>query len=113
MPENLDSLVGFDPPPSPPASYASPPPETGDFLKEPPLMPPQLQLSLLNVPPAMDAIAALPRPQHVILNHLYLQARGAAGAALRALPGRRCAADVGAGRAGASAPLAPRCSLLL
>lgn len=37
-------------------------------------MPPQLQLSLLNVPPAMDAIAALPRPQHVILNHIYLQA---------------------------------------
>ena len=34
---------------------------------------PQLQLSLLNVPPAMDAIAALPRPQHVILNHIYLQ----------------------------------------
>lgn len=47
---------------------------TEDFLKEPPLMPPQLQLSLLNVPPAMDAIAALPRPQHVILNHIYLQA---------------------------------------
>ena len=40
-------------------------------------MPPQLQLSLLNVPPAMDAIAALPRPQHVILNHIYLPARGA------------------------------------
>lgn len=37
------------------------------------MMPPQLQLSLLNVPPAMDAIAALPRPQHVILNHIYLQ----------------------------------------
>ena len=36
-------------------------------------MPPQLQLSLLNVPPAVDAIAALPRPQHVILNHIYLQ----------------------------------------
>lgn len=42
-------------------------------------MPPQLQLSLLNVPPAMDAIAALPRPQHVILNHIYLQARGGVG----------------------------------
>lgn len=39
-------------------------------------MPPQLQLSLLNVPPAVDAIAALPRPQHVILNHIYLQASG-------------------------------------
>jgi 5'-AMP-activated protein kinase regulatory beta subunit len=63
--------------PLPPAvlrcSYASPPPATEDFLKEPPVMPPQLQLSLLNVPPAMDAIAALPRPQHVILNHIYLQ----------------------------------------
>lgn len=35
--------------------------------------PPLLQLSLLNVPPALDAIAALPRPQHVILNHIYLQ----------------------------------------
>jgi 5'-AMP-activated protein kinase regulatory beta subunit len=73
VPENLESLVGFDPPPSPPSSYTSPPPVTEDFLKEPPLMPPQLQLSLLNVPPAMDAIAALPRPQHVILNHIYLQ----------------------------------------
>jgi hypothetical protein len=33
-------------------------------------MPSQLQLSLLNVPPAMDSIAMLPRPQHVILNHM-------------------------------------------
>eukprot|EP00798_Chlamydomonas_sp_ICE-L_P018793 gene18793-25337_t len=36
-------------------------------------MPPHLQLTLLNVPPALDAQAALPRPQHVILNHLYCQ----------------------------------------
>ena len=36
-------------------------------------MPPHLQLTLLNVPPAMDATASLPRPQHVILNHLYIQ----------------------------------------
>lgn len=36
-------------------------------------MPPHLQLTLLNVPPAMDATATLPRPQHVILNHLYCQ----------------------------------------
>lgn len=150
VPENLESLVGFDPPPSPPSrsggagvpggsrgkgyhvarahrcaphqplrtgehdlgawlpqctedspphhshhshqppharpvprSYACPPPVTEDFLKEPPLMPPQLQLSLLNVPPAMDAIAALPRPQHVILNHIYLQASRQPGAGAR------------------------------
>ena len=36
-------------------------------------MPPHLQLTLLNVPPALDAQAVLPRPQHVILNHLYCQ----------------------------------------
>lgn len=36
-------------------------------------MPPHLQLTLLNVPPALDAQAVLPRPQHVILNHVYCQ----------------------------------------
>lgn len=36
-------------------------------------MPPQLQLTLLNVPPAQDNMACLPRPQHVILSHLYMQ----------------------------------------
>jgi 5'-AMP-activated protein kinase regulatory beta subunit len=73
VPENLTSLSGFEPPPSPPSSYDNPPPAPEDFQKEPPAMPPQLQLSLLNVPPALDAIAALPRPQHVVLNHVYLQ----------------------------------------
>lgn len=73
VPENLDSLTGFEPPPSPAESYNCPLPMTEDFLKEPAIMPPQLQLSLLNVPPALDAIAALPRPQHVVLNHIYLQ----------------------------------------
>lgn len=72
-PEYLGGLSGFDPPPSPPHSYSSPASAPEDFLKEPPAMPAQLQLSLLNVPPALDAIAALPRPQHVILNHVYLQ----------------------------------------
>jgi len=36
-------------------------------------MPPHLQLTLLNVPPLADAMSSLPRPQHVILNHLYCQ----------------------------------------
>jgi 5'-AMP-activated protein kinase regulatory beta subunit len=73
VPENLDSISSFEPPPSPPSSYVNTPAVSEDFLKEPPAMPPQLQLSLLNVPPVMDAIAALPRPQHVVLNHIYLQ----------------------------------------
>lgn len=36
-------------------------------------MPPHLQLTLLNISPACDAQAVLPRPQHVILSHLYCQ----------------------------------------
>lgn len=70
-PENLDGLSCFDPPPSPRESYNCPLPIPEDFQKEPPIAPPQLQLSLLNVPPALDAVAALPRPQHVVLNHAY------------------------------------------
>lgn len=54
-------------------SYGQAPPNPEDFAKEPPVMPPHLQLTLLNVPPALDATASLPRPQHVILNHLYIQ----------------------------------------
>ena len=126
VPDHLDSLVGFEPPPSPverclpvapcceprvtaelqphrraqqvhtarllpctPAcaggggskscgcscccSYNNPRQVAEDFAKDPPAMPPHLQLTLLNVPPATDATASLPRPQHVILNHLYCQ----------------------------------------
>lgn len=73
VPENLESLSSFEAPPSPPESYNRPLPTPEDYAKEPPSMPPHLQLTLLNVPPAMDATASLPRPQHVILNHLYCQ----------------------------------------
>ena len=56
-----------------PCSYNNPRQVAEDFAKDPPAMPPHLQLTLLNVPPVMDATASLPRPQHVILNHLYCQ----------------------------------------
>lgn len=56
-----------------PRSYNNAPPASEDFAKEPPIMPPHLQLTLLNISPGMDAQAVLPRPQHVILNHLYCQ----------------------------------------
>ncbi len=54
-------------------SYNDVVPTNEDYSKEAPAMPPHLQLTLLNVPPAMDAAAVLPRPQHVILSHLYCQ----------------------------------------
>lgn len=73
IPENLGSLSGFEPPASPTSSYSSPPPAAEDYMKEPPVMPPQLQLSLLNVPPILDSAAVLPRPQHVVLNHFYMR----------------------------------------
>lgn len=73
VPENLDSLIGFDPPPSPEASYNSPEPHAEDLQKEPPTMPQHLNLALLNVPPALEAQSVLPRPLHVVLNHTYLQ----------------------------------------
>lgn len=41
-------------------------------------MPPHLQLTLLNVPSTAESTASLPRPQHVILNHIYVQ-RGQVG----------------------------------
>lgn len=54
-------------------SYDQPLPVQEDYTKEPPPAPAHLQLTLLNVPPAMDATATLPRPQHVVLNHTYCQ----------------------------------------
>ncbi|KAF5944169.1 hypothetical protein HYC85_018246 [Camellia sinensis] len=45
-----------------------------DFAKEPPLVPPHLQMTLLNVPTSfMEIPPPFSRPQHVVLNHLYMQ----------------------------------------
>lgn len=71
--ENLDGIQGFQPPESPASSYVQPPVVSEDFAKEPSYMPPHLQLTLLNVPPSLDTPSSLPRPQHVILNHVYLE----------------------------------------
>jgi 5'-AMP-activated protein kinase regulatory beta subunit len=49
VPEILDSLDAFTAPP----------------------LPPQLNLTLLNMPMVPDAPNLLPRPQHVVLNHMY------------------------------------------
>jgi len=104
----LAGLAPFDPPPSPPSSYDCPPPASDDFAKDPPPAPAHLQLTLLNVPQAaLDAAAAassggggpaggappasaagalppppppcLPRPLHVVLNHVYTQRSGSGG----------------------------------
>jgi len=93
-PECLDGLASFDAPPSPPSSYGAPSPSPDDCAKDPPGAPPHLQLTLLNVPTAAsDAATAsgagaaappcggLPRPQHVVLNHLYARRSDGGGGA--------------------------------
>ena len=75
VPENIDSISSFDLPESPKSSYTNDRMTAEDFVKDPPLMPQHLNLTLLNVPQFVEAPAALPRPQHVILNHAYVDGR--------------------------------------
>lgn len=71
VPEILDSLDAFTAPASPPSSYDCAPFTSEDFAKDPPPLPPQLHMTLLNMPMVPDAPNLLPRPQHVVLNHTY------------------------------------------
>eukprot|EP00252_Welwitschia_mirabilis_P024107 TRINITY_DN7026_c0_g1_i1.p1 TRINITY_DN7026_c0_g1~~TRINITY_DN7026_c0_g1_i1.p1 ORF type:complete len:288 (+),score=55.15 TRINITY_DN7026_c0_g1_i1:272-1135(+) len=72
VPENLESVSEFEPPLSPDSSYNGSFPAADDFSKEPPAVPSHLHLTLLNVPnPEVSGVGT--RPQHVILNHLYVE----------------------------------------
>lgn len=75
VPEDIESISGFEPPLSPDSSYSNLELGAEDYAKEPPLVPPHLQMTLLNVPSSPMEILPPPlsRPQHVVLNHLYMQ----------------------------------------
>lgn len=73
IPENTESISGFEPPRSPDSSYNSLFPSLEDFSKEPPAVPPQLHLTLLDVHDNSESLASQLRPQHVVLNHLYVE----------------------------------------
>ncbi|KAH7526069.1 hypothetical protein ACOSP7_015893 [Xanthoceras sorbifolium] len=74
VPEDLESISSFEPPQSPELSYNNLQLSAEDFAKEPPMVPPHLQMTLLNVPSTyMEIPPPLSRPQHVVLNHLYMQ----------------------------------------
>eukprot|EP01018_Ginkgo_biloba_P004492 Gb_07871 [translate_table: standard] len=68
-------VQGFDIPASPDSSYNSHVPGNEDQAKEPPTVPPQLLHSLLDFPVNMSTSETLPDPQHVILDHLYIENR--------------------------------------
>lgn len=85
VPDDLESISSFEPPQSPEMSYNNLQLTAEDFAKEPPLVPPHLQMTLLNVPASyMEIPPPLSRPQHVVLNHLYMQ-KGKSGPSVVAL----------------------------
>ncbi|GAU14724.1 hypothetical protein TSUD_203730 [Trifolium subterraneum] len=74
VPEDIGSISGFEPPQSPTSSYDNLPLSSEDYAKEPPLVPPHLAMTLLNVPTTnLEIDPPMPRPQHGVLNHLYMQ----------------------------------------
>jgi hypothetical protein len=67
------NVAGFEVPASPDASYNNSVPGNEDEGREPPLVPPHLQHTLLSFPPSHDDSCSLPLPQNVVLNHLYIE----------------------------------------
>lgn len=73
VPEDIGSISGFEPPQSPTSSYDNLPFSSEDCAKEPPLVPPQLATTPLNVRTAnVEIQPTKPRPQHSVLNHFYI-----------------------------------------
>ncbi|GFQ00247.1 snf1-related protein kinase regulatory subunit beta-3 [Phtheirospermum japonicum] len=71
------SVVGFDVPNSPEASYNNAYPGNEDEGRDPPMLPTHLQHSLLGHPTNGDPFGSLPSPQNVTINHLYIENREA------------------------------------
>uniref|UniRef100_A0A0A9GVU2 Association with the SNF1 complex (ASC) domain-containing protein n=1 Tax=Arundo donax TaxID=35708 RepID=A0A0A9GVU2_ARUDO len=71
VPENLDSVAEFEAPPSPEHSYYLQYPGDKEYAKEPPTLPPQLLMSVLGDTHNTDE--QTPKPQHVVLNHLFIE----------------------------------------
>ncbi|KAJ8551784.1 hypothetical protein K7X08_021799 [Anisodus acutangulus] len=74
VPEDIESISCFEPPQPPDCSYIKLQLGVEDYAKEPPLVLHHLQMTLLNVPSThMEIPPPLSRPQHVVLNHPYMQ----------------------------------------
>ncbi|KAF3454961.1 hypothetical protein FNV43_RR05409 [Rhamnella rubrinervis] len=69
------TVVGFEVPRSPDSSYNNVYPGNEDESRDPPIVPPHLQHTLLSCPSNRDASGTLPVPQNVTLNHLYIENR--------------------------------------
>lgn len=73
VPENLDSAAEFEAPQSPDSTYGQSFPAEEDFAKEPAVVPPQLHLTVLGMENSDEASLSSSKPQHVVLNHLFIE----------------------------------------
>ncbi|XP_022755642.1 SNF1-related protein kinase regulatory subunit beta-1-like [Durio zibethinus] len=71
VPENLDSVTEFEAPGSPNSSYGQAFPSEEDLAKEPVVVPSQLHLTVLETDNQDGASSS--KPQHVVLNHLFVE----------------------------------------
>ncbi|KAJ6848316.1 SNF1-related protein kinase regulatory subunit beta-1-like [Iris pallida] len=82
VPEDLASIEEFESPPSPVSDYSHTFLEEEEYAKEPPAVPPQLHLTVLGSENSEGPTPA--KPQHVVLNHLFIE-KGWASKSLVAL----------------------------
>ncbi|XP_065861496.1 SNF1-related protein kinase regulatory subunit beta-1 isoform X2 [Euphorbia lathyris] len=82
VPENLESVAGFEGPASPDSSYNRSFPIEEDYAKEPLAVPQQLHLTVLGMENSSEASSS--KPQHVVLNHVFIE-KGWASQSLVAL----------------------------
>ena len=71
VPENPDGVSEFEAPPSPESSYGQAFPAEEDFAKEPMAVPSQLHLTVLGM--EKSDIGSSSKPQHVVLNHVFIE----------------------------------------
>ncbi|KAL9244354.1 hypothetical protein vseg_018140 [Gypsophila vaccaria] len=83
VPESLDSIAEFEPPPSPDESYGHTYPEEEEFAKDPIMVPSQVHLTVLGTQKSSEASSS--RPQHVVLEHLFIEKGWAASQSVVAL----------------------------
>lgn len=77
MPENLDNVAEFELPSSPDSSYSQTYPSNEDYAKEPVIVPPQLHLTIVGEQKHIEELIPLSeKPQHITLNHLYIEKDG-------------------------------------
>nr|GLL31544.1 SNF1-related protein kinase regulatory subunit beta-1 isoform X1 [Ipomoea trifida]GME03632.1 SNF1-related protein kinase regulatory subunit beta-1 [Ipomoea batatas] len=72
VPDDLQSVSEFEAPLSPDSTYCQAFPGDEDFAKDPPVVPPQLHLTVLDSEKSDEADASS-KPQHVVLNHVFIE----------------------------------------